>query len=95
MDELLPISDVAHILGVSPKTVHRFVREGRLGCYEITRKQRLFSHDQVKQFLSARCRIPKPIDRRPSQNLSYPPKGGEKSAGVDLVALRKEMREWQ
>lgn len=37
---LLPAATVASILGVSPKTVHKLVREEKLACVQVTAQDR-------------------------------------------------------
>lgn len=34
------VSDVARILGISSKTVHKLVREGKLPCVQVTARER-------------------------------------------------------
>ncbi len=40
---LLSAKDVADILGISAKMVNKLVREGKLGCVQITAKERRFT----------------------------------------------------
>lgn len=84
---------VAEYLGKTTKTVHQLVREGKLDCIQITPKDRRFSEEQLKAYLD-RCTVSraKPVDKKPSEPLRSPRKGGVKSVedfGTDLV---KEMR---
>ena len=43
MELLLDSRDVAAVLKVSPKTVHKLVREGKLPCVQVTARERRFS----------------------------------------------------
>ncbi|MGB6063257.1 MAG: helix-turn-helix domain-containing protein [Desulfomonilaceae bacterium] len=40
IERLLTAATVACILGVSPKTVHKLVREGKLPCVQVTPRER-------------------------------------------------------
>lgn len=89
--------DVAEILGISAKTVHKLAREGKLGCVQITAKERRFTEEQIRAYIEAQSHEPK-VERvdmpRVRQVLSSPKKGGERSFGVSKADLRKEMRLW-
>jgi excisionase family DNA binding protein len=92
--ELCRASEVAKILGISVKTVHKLVREGKLHCVQVTARERRFTPEQVQQYIesqSTRIRVDKK-DPRPVS--SRPKKGGAKSIGVSGTDLRKEMRSW-
>jgi excisionase family DNA binding protein len=92
---LLSAKDVAQILRISAKTVNKLVREAKLGCVQVTTKERRFTEDQIREYIESR--ISKvPIDRtKPDRVKSAAPKGGEKSFGVSKADLRKEMSLWQ
>ena len=51
IERLLTAATVACILGISPKTVHKLVREGKLGCVQITARERRFTHQQVEDYV--------------------------------------------
>jgi excisionase family DNA binding protein len=91
---LLSAKAVAEILGISVKTVNKLVREAKLGCVQVTAKERRFAEEQVREFVESRT-IKTPIDRRSAKPLDFPRKGGEKSLGFARTALKKEMRSWQ
>ncbi|MBI5249610.1 MAG: helix-turn-helix domain-containing protein [Desulfomonile tiedjei] len=107
VDERLPAlwqaSDVAQILGISVKTVHRLVREGKLACVQVTTRERRFTYQQVEDYIrsqSTAIRVDK-TDLRPVQ--SPPKKGGDRrgrgertgvSKACQLDQLREEMRQW-
>jgi excisionase family DNA binding protein len=40
---LSQVSDVAQMLGISSKTVHKLVREGKLPCVQVTALERRFT----------------------------------------------------
>jgi excisionase family DNA binding protein len=47
IQKLLSTRDVAEILGISVKTVNKLVRDVKLGCVQVTTKERRFTEDQV------------------------------------------------
>jgi excisionase family DNA binding protein len=95
IQKLLSGKDVAEILGISVKTVNKLVREGKLGCVQVTAKERRFTELQVEGFIESRSSKVQ-IDRtKPDRVKSAAPKGGEKSFGVSKADLRKEMSLWQ
>ena len=50
---LLDAEDVARILKRSVKTVHKRVREGKLGCVQGSPKDRRFTREQVQAYIEA------------------------------------------
>ena len=91
---LLTAVTVATILGVSPKTIHKLVREKKLACVQVTSRDRRFTHEQIQEYIqsqSTSVRVDKK-DPRPVQSL--PKKGGleRKSAGDVGTDLVKEIR---
>ncbi len=52
LEPLLDARDVAILLKISMKTVHKRVREGKLGCVQANRKDRKFTREQVQTFIS-------------------------------------------
>ena len=94
IQKLLSAKDVAQILGISAKTVNKLVREAKLGCVQVTAKERRFTEEQIRGYIESRS-SKVPIDRtKPDRVKSTAPKGGEKSIGVSKADLRKEMRRW-
>jgi excisionase family DNA binding protein len=95
IQKLLSAKDVAQILGISVKTVNKQVREGKLGCVQVTAKERRFTEEQIREYIESRS-SKVPIDRtKPDRVKSAAPKGGEKSIGVSKADLRKEMSQWR
>lgn len=94
MSLLMNAEDVAKILGIAKKTVHKLVREGKLGCVQVTEKDRRFTREQVQAYIDSQS-VEVRIDRKVSKALSSPPKGGEKSVGFSRTDLREEMRSWR
>jgi excisionase family DNA binding protein len=88
---------VAQILGISVKTIHKLVRDGKLGCVQVTTKDRRFTQEQVQRYIeSCTKNTLAKIDREPYVRVrSQPPKEGEKSIGVSKADLRKEMSQWR
>lgn len=98
IQRLLSPKDVAEILGISVKTVHKLVREGKLGSVQVTAKERRFTEEQVRAYIEAQSNKPEEvrIDTPRVQQVScHPKKGGERSFGVSKADLRKEMRLWR
>jgi excisionase family DNA binding protein len=89
LKRLLKTMDVAEILGISAKTVNKSAREGKLGCVQVTSKDRRFTEEQVRAYIDAQSRRPEevridmPRTRRVS---SEPKKGGERSFGGNRSA---------
>jgi excisionase family DNA binding protein len=95
IQKLLSARDVAEILGISVKTVNKMVREAKLGCVQVTAKERRFTEDQIQDYIESRTSKVQ-IDRTiPGRVKSAAPKGGEKSIGVSKADLREEMSLWQ
>ncbi len=91
---LLSPKDVAEILGISVKTVHKLVRDGKLGCVQVTSKERRFTEEQVEGYIRSKIQ-PVRIDKDLPTPVFSPRRGGERSLGVSKADLRKEMRQWQ
>ena len=51
--QLMDAQDVALILKIAKKTVHKLVREGKLGCVQVTEKDRRFTQKQVQAYIEA------------------------------------------
>src|SRR5208283_4443246 len=95
ISRLLSAKDVAEILGISVKTVNKWVRDAKLGCVQVTAKERRFTEEQIREYIESRTTEIQ-IDRtKPDRVKSAAPKGGEKSIGVSKADLRKEMSQWQ
>lgn len=91
---LLTAREVARILGIATKTVHKLVLRGQLSCVQITGKKRRFTIKQLDEFVQSHTTGL--IDKRPRKRLRSLTKGGMKSCEVvDRASLRKEMRSWQ
>jgi excisionase family DNA binding protein len=98
IQRLLSPQDVAEILGISVKTVHKLAREGKLGCVQVTSKERRFTEEQVRAYIESQSKKPEQLridTPRAPQVSCHPKKGGERSFGVSKADLRKEMRLWQ
>jgi excisionase family DNA binding protein len=94
MPQLMNAEDVAKILKIAKKTVHKLVREGKLGCVQVTEKDRRFTREQVQAYIDSQS-VDVRIDKKSAKPVkSQSPKGGEKSIGVSKADLRKEMRRW-
>jgi excisionase family DNA binding protein len=95
MPQLMDAKDVALILKIAPKTVHKLVRKGKLGCVQVTEKDRRFTREQVQAYIESQT-VTVRFDKKSTKPVrSTPPKGGEKSLGVSRTSLLKEMSQWQ
>ncbi len=91
---LMNAEQVADVLGIAIKTVHKLVRERKLACVQVTARERRFTPAQIEEYVELRS-IETNIDKKTSRPVSSPPKkGGAKSTGVSGTDLRKEMRSW-
>ena len=103
LQSLLCPADVAGILGVSSKMVHKLVRDGKLSCVQVTGRERRFTQEQVQEYIRSQSTSVR-VDKGHHRRLSSPPrKGGEKktkgtntevSKACLLKDLREEMRQW-
>ncbi len=90
-------TEVANMLLVHKKMIHKFVREGKLACVQITPRIRRFTPEQVQHYIDSHSSPPS-VDKKDPRPVSSPPrKGGEKSrfVGVSGKDLRKEMKKWR
>lgn len=99
MEPLLTPEQVADLLGVRVKTLHRFVREGKIACVQVSARDRKFTEEQIKQFVRSRTiEPPKSIDNSEADRIPFRPKpfkGGEELSGGSVRAqLMEEMRSW-
>ncbi len=93
---LLRAKGVAEILRISVKTVNKLVRKAKLGCVQVTAKERRFTEEQVRAYIVAQSKEVRVDTRTPDRVKSAPPKGGEKSSRVfNRADLLKEIRSWQ
>jgi excisionase family DNA binding protein len=94
IQKLLSAIEVAEILGISVKTVNKLVRDAKLGCVQVTAKERRFTEEQVEGFIDSRT-IDTPVDRKSPKPVDFPRKGGKKSLGFARTALKQEMQSWR
>ncbi len=99
ISQLLTPTNVAGILGISVKTVNKLVRDGKLGCVQVTSKERRFTDEQVRVYIDAQSKGIQDgrVDRKHAPRVSLgPKKGGQKSSSFfDRANLLKEIRSWQ
>src|SRR5208283_1511485 len=81
IQKLLSARDVAKILGISVKTVNKLVREAKLGCVQVTAKERRFTEEQIREYIESRSSKVQIDKTKPDRVKSAVPKGGEKSYG--------------
>jgi len=91
---LLEPKEVASMLMVSIKTVHKLVRSGKLGCVQVTSRDRRFTQEQIEEYIGSQSREVRVDKKEPRHVLSRPKKGGveRKSAGDVGADLVKEIR---
>jgi excisionase family DNA binding protein len=100
IQKLLSVKDVAEILGISAKTVNKLVREAKLGCVQVTAKERRFTEEQIRDYIESRITKIQIDKRKPERVESAAPKGGDKQkhdgekAKDSWASLRKEMSRW-
>lgn len=97
---LLTPDQVSVILGLSVKRLHELVRQRKIGCVQVSARDRMFSEEQIEQFIQSRMiEPPKPIDTASPKNISFRPKplrkGVDGSQGVSRAELLAEVRSWQ
>jgi excisionase family DNA binding protein len=89
---LLDSKEVATILSIGPKTVHKLVREKKLACVQVTARDRRFTPEQVQEYIRPQSTSVR-VDKKAASTVSSGPrKGGAKSSGVSGTGLIKEMR---
>ena len=101
MKLILP-NQVAQILGVSVKTVHKLVREGALNCVEVRPRIRRFSSQHVEEFISshslktpiAKAADTKAIPRKIETSKTNPEKPSDRASPHTLKDIRKEFKQW-
>jgi excisionase family DNA binding protein len=95
LQKLLGAEEAAQALSCTVKTIHRKVRAGELGCVQISEKKRMFTAEQIENYIESKTVEPL-IDRNNSVRVSSEPrKGGEKSLGFVRTDLKQEMQSWQ
>ncbi|MGO9571400.1 MAG: helix-turn-helix domain-containing protein [Desulfomonilaceae bacterium] len=96
LTSLLQTCDVATLLGIGAKTVHKLVREGKLPCVQVTTRERRFTPEQVQLYIESQSTGIR-VDKKAAPAVSSrPKKGGAKSSGVlSRQALLEEMRKCQ
>jgi excisionase family DNA binding protein len=92
---LLDPVEVARMLKISVKTVHKLVREKKLACVQVTSRERRFTDEQVQEYIQSRSTSVRVDKKEPRPVSSRPRKGGEKSFSFSCVDLREEMKQWR
>jgi excisionase family DNA binding protein len=77
---LLSPKNVSEILGISVKTVHKLVRDGKLGCVQVNDRDRRFTEDQVRGYVEERTLKVRVDTKRPVSVSSRSKKGGDSRA---------------
>lgn len=97
LERLWKPEEAAEFLGVSEKTVLRYVREKKLSSVGLDAKNIRFTKAQMDAFVESHTRSaePKRIDTLSTRRLPYLPKEVKKSSGDSVKAqLRKEIAQW-
>ncbi len=99
MENILTTEQAAEYLFVRKSDIHKYVRQGKLDCVQLSFKVRRFTESQLDEFIQRQSTSkPKPIDSSQRVRLPSPPRkkeGGEKSTGDSARAIRKELRSWR
>ena len=100
MTALLDPDEVASFLRCTTKEVHGLVRAGELACVQVSPRKRLFTHEQIHQYIASKT-IERRIDRKSLRPVSSTPKKGgetERRKGIETevsrASLIEEMSEW-
>jgi hypothetical protein len=91
---LLDAKEVATMIKVAIKTVHRLAREGKLACVQVTARERRFTPEQVQSYIRSHSTEVR-VDKKAAPAVSFRPKKGgneRKSAGDIGTDLVKEIR---
>jgi excisionase family DNA binding protein len=54
LESLMEPWEVAQILGIGRSTVHQLVKEGRLACVQVTKRNRRFTREMVEEFIKSK-----------------------------------------
>jgi len=90
---LLKAEEVAAMLRIASKSVHKLARKGEIGFVRVNGRDRRFTNMHVDEYIQ-RNTVNTPVDVKPNSRVSCLPKGGEKSTGVSGTNLIEEMRSW-
>ena len=89
------VEETAEILGLKVKKVHEHVRNGKLQCVQLSAKVRMFTEEQIKDFIQRQSTpLPKPLDRKTPERVRSSPERRKSSGGSSVRALRKEIQSW-
>ena len=89
------VEETAEYLGIKVKKVHEHVRNGKLQCVQLSAKVRMFTEEQIKDFIQRRSTpLPKPLDHKPREQVRCSPERRKSSGGSSVRALRKEIQSW-
>lgn len=90
---LLTPEQAAAKLQISVRKIHQFVRDGKLPCVQISRKVRMFTEAQLREFIESQTvHAPNKLDKKSPARLPFPRKGGAKSVEDSVTDLGKEIR---
>ena len=101
---LYTMQEVSDRLKLSRDYLNRLIRERKLACVPVTRNKKLFTEEQIQQFIESRTlRLPEPakrVDTNRHDPISSPRKGGGRTCGLEskrLVGakLMEEIRSWR
>jgi excisionase family DNA binding protein len=100
IERLLSPKDVAEILGISVKTIHKLVRDGKLGCVQVTARERRFTEAQIEAYIEVQSKEVR-VDKETALRVtSQPKKGGDRKefrvekTKDSWASLREEMSRW-
>lgn len=91
LEKLYTVSDVAGLLDISQRQVHKLVRLGQLQAVTISTRKRLFTDAQIGSFIKSRSSTAT-LDRPTEVRVRSHTKGGAKSVSGSGADLLKEIR---
>jgi excisionase family DNA binding protein len=92
--ELLTPQQVADILGISDRTIHKLCREGKLGYSQVDAKHRRFTQEHVEAYIRS-VSVQVKSSHKASPLVSQSVKTSHQSPKpIDRKSLRREMDKW-
>jgi hypothetical protein len=92
--KLMTVKDVAEILGIAAKTVNKLVREAKLGCVQVTAKERRFTDNgcgDISSLAAPRFKLIRdPVHKSPHRKGVMTNLDGEEY----IVGISEKMSRW-
>jgi len=99
-EAVLTVQEAAKRLKVTPKTIHAYVRAGKLPCSQLSPRVRIFTEEHIAEFLRrTTINLPKRVDTsgpRPIVSRPNSHQGGARFTRNSARAQRREeLRSWR